>query len=245
MQVQFIGCGDAFGSGGRFNTCFHVTGARCNFLIDCGASSLVALKQSDIELNEINTILITHFHFDHFGGLPSFILDAQFFSNRTQPLTIAGPGGLRDWFKRATEIAFQGSSATSPKFDLEFVELEATRTTTINDLIVTPYDVVHGPADQAFFAYRVEAEDKIIAYTGDTQWTDVLIEVGQQVDLFIAEAYFFNKKIPYHLDLETLESYLPDINPKKLILTHMSHDMLLHEAEVTHICAHDGMVISI
>jgi hypothetical protein len=50
MQLQFIGCGDALGSGGRANTCFHVTGTAVNFLIDCGASSLPALKrQGDID----------------------------------------------------------------------------------------------------------------------------------------------------------------------------------------------------
>ena len=45
MHLQFVGSGDAFGSGGRFNTCFHVVGAETNFLIDCGASSLPALKR--------------------------------------------------------------------------------------------------------------------------------------------------------------------------------------------------------
>ena len=42
MQLRFVGCGDAFGSGGRLNTCFHVSGREANFLIDCGASALPA-----------------------------------------------------------------------------------------------------------------------------------------------------------------------------------------------------------
>ena len=114
MQFQFVGCGDAFGSGGRFNTCFHVTGEGANFLIDCGASSLVALKRAGIFLNDIRTILITHFHADHFGGLPPFMLDAQFFSKRTAPLTVAGPHGLQDWFERVMETAFPGSPTSRP-----------------------------------------------------------------------------------------------------------------------------------
>ena len=93
MQLRFVGCGDAFGSGGRLNTCFHVSGREANFLIDCGASALPALKRLEIDRNEIDLILITHFHGDHFAGLPFVLLDAQF-SRRTRPLTIAGPQGI-------------------------------------------------------------------------------------------------------------------------------------------------------
>ena len=93
MQLRFVGCGDALGSGGRFNTCFHVTGERANFLIDCGASSLVALKSYGIAREAIDVILITHFHGDHFAGLPFLLLDAQF-TRRTRPLVIAGPEGI-------------------------------------------------------------------------------------------------------------------------------------------------------
>ena len=93
MQVQFVGCGDAFGSGGRQNTCFHVTGNAVNCLIDCGASALPALKRYGIVRNDIDLILITHFHGDHFAGLPFFLLDAQF-ARRTRRLVIAGPEGI-------------------------------------------------------------------------------------------------------------------------------------------------------
>jgi len=78
VQLQFIGSGDAFGSGGRNNTCFHVVGENVNLLIDCGASSLPALKRAGISREAIDLILITHFHGDHFAGLPFFLPDAQF-----------------------------------------------------------------------------------------------------------------------------------------------------------------------
>lgn len=71
MQLQFLGCGDAFGSGGRFSTCFMVTGATTRFPIDCGASSLIAMKRFGVDPNSIEAVPITHLHGDHFGGLPS------------------------------------------------------------------------------------------------------------------------------------------------------------------------------
>ena len=124
MQLRFVGCGDALGSGGRFNTCFHVTGASVNFLIDCGASSLPALKRLGIARDDIDLILITHFHGDHFGGLPFLLLDAQF-TRRTRPLVIAGPDGIETKLANLMEALFEHSSKTKQRFDLSVVALEA------------------------------------------------------------------------------------------------------------------------
>lgn len=245
MQIQFIGCGDAFGSGGRFNTCFHVKGERANFLIDCGASSMVALKANQIVLNEIETILITHFHADHFGGVPFFILDAQLLSKRTQPLTIAGPQGIHEWFERAMETGFPGSSKTKQRFDLSIVELQPNETTELGGLSVTPFLANHGDPAGSSFAYRIEAEGRTIAYTGDTEWTEGLIEAGRDTDLFIAEAYFYDKKVKNHLDLATLIEHLPLIGPRRLILTHMSEDMLSRLPDIHYEVAEDGKILEI
>lgn len=243
MQLQFIGCGDAFGSGGRFNTCLHFTGADTNFLIDCGASSLIAMKQFGVARNDIQSILFTHYHADHFGGLPFFMLDAQFFSMRTEPLVIAGPPGLEKWFERVMETSFPGSSKTRPRFDLIFKELTSGVPTRIGSLRVTPYQVKHGSPGGSCFALRVEAGGRTVAYTGDSEWTDAITRAAQGVDLFVAEAYFRNKKVPLHLDLATLEAHLPRIGAKRVILTHMSDDMLNQLHDVNHETAHDGLVV--
>src|SRR5471032_3146919 len=122
MQLQFVGCGDAFGSGGRSNTCFHVTGENVNFLIDCGASSLLALKRLEIARDDIDLVLITHFHGDHFAGLPFLLLDAQF-SRRTRPLVIAGPEGIEMRLAQVMEALFENASKTKQRFDLSVVAL--------------------------------------------------------------------------------------------------------------------------
>lgn len=245
MKITFAGCGDTFGSGGRFNTCFHVRYRATCFLIDCGASSMIALKTQQLDPNEIETILITHFHGDHFGGLPYFILDAQFFSKRREPLQILGPPGLKERFTEVMETAFPGSSRTVPKFELTFQELVPGTTRIVGDKEITTAQVRHGPPEGPFHAYRIRVDDKVLAYTGDTEWVDALIDIGQDADLLIAEAYFFEKKVPLHLDLATLESKLPLIRAKRLVLTHMNDDMLSRLGILDHEAAEDGMVIEL
>lgn len=245
MRLTFVGSGDAFGSGGRFNTCFHVETNRTQFLIDCGASSLIALKRTKINRNAIETIFITHFHGDHFGGIPYFMLDAQFFSKRTSPLTIFGPAGLEKWFKRAMEITFPGSSDAKRKFDVRLMEARPGETSTVNGVTYHCTRVRHGPGEGPFLAYRFMLDGKSVAYTGDTEWVDALVEIGNGADLLIAEAYFFEKLVPFHLDFKTLESKLAQIAPKRLILTHMSKEMLGRVSDQPYETAEDGMVIDL
>jgi ribonuclease BN (tRNA processing enzyme) len=245
MHVQFVGSGDAFGSGGRFNTCFHVVGSSANFLIDCGASSLIALKKFEIDRNAIDFILITHFHADHSGGLPFFMLDAQFFAKRGRPLTIIGPTGLKDWYGRAMDMAFPGSSQTQQKFELCLVEARPDVVLSFDDIDILPAVVRHGRPERSFYAYRITVENKVIAYTGDTEWTDSLIEIGREADLMIAEAYFFDKRVPLHLSYMQLLEKLPLMHPKRLILTHMNDDMLARTERIPHETASDGLKISL
>jgi len=242
MQVQFVGCGDALGSGGRFNTCFHITGERVNFLIDCGASSLPAMKWLGIARDDIDLILITHFHGDHFGGLPFLLLDAQF-TRRTRPLVIAGPEGIETRLTQVMEALFENSSKTKQRFDLSVVALKPEETRTFGAVNVTPSPVVHGESGGPFLAYRVEAEGRVIAYSADTEWTETLIPAARDADLFIAEAYYYDRIVKNHLSLKTLEAHLPDINARRLVLTHMSDDMLGRRERLPYTTAEDGMVV--
>jgi ribonuclease BN (tRNA processing enzyme) len=245
LSLQFIGCGDAFGSGGRFNTCFHLVGDRTNLLIDCGASSLIAMKQQGVDRNAISMIVVTHFHADHFGGIPFFILDAQFFSKRRELLTIVGPVGLETWYERVMETAFPGSSEASQKFEIEFVEIRAGGSVDVAHVKVSAYQAIHGPTDGPYLAVRVETEGRSVAYTGDTEWTTALIPAAFDADLFIAEAYFRDKAIFTHLSLNTIEANLDQLRPKRLVLTHMSDNMLNHPDRSKYETAEDGMVITI
>jgi ribonuclease BN (tRNA processing enzyme) len=158
MRLQFLGSGDAFGSGGRFNTCFHLERqAHGNVLIDCGASSMVAIRKWDVEPNGISTM-------QHYSGAPSYAL-------------------------------------------------------------------------------RIETEGKVLTYSGDTEWVEELIPAAKNADLFICEAYFYDKVMKYHIDYKTLASHLPEIDPKRTIVTHMSPELLSRQGEIALEAASDGLVV--
>ena len=244
MRLQFVGCGDALGSGGRYNTCFHLQGDQANFLIDCGASSLPALKRLGIVRDAIDLILITHFHGDHFAGLPFLLLDAQF-SRRARPLVIAGPQGIEQKLPQVMEAPFEHSSKTKQKFDLSLVTLKPEETRSFGAVKVTPYPVVHGESGEPFLGYRIETEGRIIAYSADTEWTETLIPLGRDADLFIAEASTYDRPVKNHLSLKVLEMHLAEIKPKRLILTHMSDDMLERLETLDYETASDGLVVDV
>ena len=239
--MQFLGSGDAFGSGGRFQTCFYVKCERTRLLIDCGASSLIAMKQFGVDPGVVDLILVTHLHGDHFGGIPFFMLDAQLVAHRTQPLIVAGPPGVESRIREAMEVLFPGSSRAQQKFTTAFVELSQATPRPVGALSVTAYSVVH-PSGAPAYALRVECEGKVIAYSGDTEWTDTLIQVADGADLFICEAYFFDKKVKYHLDYRTLVEHQARLGCHRLVLTHMSEDMLGHLEGLNVEYAEDGRV---
>ena len=239
VQIRFVGSGDAFGSGGRFQTCIAVRTDDDLFLIDCGASSLSAMRQQGIDPGEVSKILVTHLHGDHFGGLPFFILEASASSGRTAPLTLAGPPGIEDRLTRAMEVLYPGSSGLELGFQLTFVELRPRAPAAIDELVVTAFPAAHFSGAPSY-SLRVEVGGKTFVYSGDTQWTDTLIEASAGADLFACECYVFDEDVPLHNSYVKILERRSQLTCKRLILTHMSDLVLSRLSEVEIETASDG-----
>jgi ribonuclease BN (tRNA processing enzyme) len=242
VRVRFVGSGDAFGSGGRWQTCIAVTAAGRTMLVDCGATSLVAMKAQGLDPGSVDAVAVTHLHGDHFGGLPFLILDGQF-SRRTAPLRVLGPPGTADRLARAMEALFPGSSTVRRRFPVEVAELEpggpARR---LDGLSVRAWPVVHASGAPAL-AVRVTDGVRSFGYSGDTEWTPSLVDAARGVNLFAVEAYTYDRNVRYHLDYLTLRSHLDEIEAERTILTHMSPSMLANVDRADLPAASDGLVL--
>ena len=244
MDVQFVGSGDAFGSGGRAQTCIRLAAGGQVLLVDCGATSLAALRAQRLDPGEVAAVVVSHLHGDHFGGLPFLILDGQF-SHRSAPLLVAGPPGIRARLTEAMETLFPGSSRAHRRFPVQVTELAPDGTPArLGAASVRGWQVEHACGAPPL-ALRVESGGVSFAYSGDTQWTPVLAEPARGADLLAVEAYTFDRPIRYHLDYQTLRAHLGELRANRLVLTHMSAAMLGRLTDADLPAAYDGMVIDL
>jgi ribonuclease BN (tRNA processing enzyme) len=247
MRLTVIGSGDAFGSGGRFNTCFLIEAQNKKLLLDFGASSLVALKAQQVDPNSIDGIILSHLHGDHFGGLPFLLLDAQFLARRERPLASCGPPGTRERLNAAMEVFFPNSSKTKWRFQLSVGEITPDVPDEFLGLAVVTTEVVHFSGAPST-AVRLSDGRKTLVYSGDTQWTDTLLKIAQNADLFICECYDYERDLSGHMNWAPLKSKLPELKAHKIMITHMNPTMLAKQDETRAagaLVAEDGLTVEI
>ena len=152
---------------------------------------------------------------------------------------MVGPPGVEARVGEALEVFFPGSTRIARKFDTRFVELADRVPVELGPVRVTGFAVIHASGAPPF-ALRVAGEGKIVTYSGDTEWTETLIEAARGADLFVAEALFYDKPVKFHLDLATLLRHRPRLECRRLVVTHMGDDMLARLDGLTVEAAEDG-----
>jgi ribonuclease BN (tRNA processing enzyme) len=247
MRLTVVGSGDAFGSGGRSNTCFWLETAKGTLTVDFGASALPALKARKLDPNAIDAIVLSHLHGDHFGGLPFLLLDYQFLARRQTPLTIAGPPGTRARLDAALEVFFPKAGGNIWRVPWTVQEIAVGVESDVLGHSVLSVEVVH-QSDAPSTALRLSDGEKTFAYSGDTEWTDALLPIAAQADLFVCECYAYAGKMSGHLSWEILKPRLADLNAKRTMLTHMNPSVLSQLDEIRAagvLIADDGLVLEL
>ncbi len=244
VEVRFLGAGDAFGGHGRLQACIMLSGAGEPVLLDCGMTSLAAMKRAGVDPFDIGYVFVSHHHADHFGGVPLMILEGQA-QGRTKPLTVAGPPGTGDRVWRFLDTAYPGTVERERDFDVRFVDFHERESIEVGPATVTPFQVKHTAGPSPAFGMRVRYGGRTIAYTGDTAWTDALLDLSRDADLFISECLMYDREVPNHLTYQGLVQGLTGHPHGRLVLTHTSAELLAHRDEFDAEVADDGTVISL
>lgn len=244
MRLTVVGCGDAFGSGGRGNTCFHVASGEAAATLDFGGSAIVGCRRFGVDPAAIGHVFLSHLHGDHFGGLPFLLLDGQFVHRRSAPLVIVGPPGTRARLKAALDALFPGTDGFTWRFAWSVEELAPGTTAGFGPWTVTSAEVVHDSGAPST-ALRLSEGARTLAFSGDTEWTDALIPIARDADLLICESSQFEGAPTGHLSYETIAARRQDLGARHVLLSHMGDAMWARRAEVdgAHFSvAEDGLV---
>ena len=225
MHLTIIGCGDAFGTGGRLQSAYLLDIGQRKVLLDCGATTQIGFNRIGFNANEIDTVLISHLHGDHYAGLVWMLLSALYVTKRRVPLRVVGPPTIEARFTAMVEALFPDLSKTKRAFDLEFVEISVAKPYVDTDLNVTAFEVSH-PSGAPSHALRITAAGRTLAFSGDTEWVDALVPCAADADLFLVECCAVDRPMKFHLNWRTIEQRLPQLSAKRIMLTHMNADML-------------------
>lgn len=217
-------------------TAYLLDGASSRVLVDCGVTTLLGLEQAKLSDASITHIVISHLHGDHFGGLVWFLMHATFVLRRTTPLDIYGPVGIEARVTAAFDVLYPGVQESLGGFEVRYHEMHADMVTNVGGIDVTPFVVLH-PSGAPSHALRFEENGRVLAFSGDSEWTEALVIAGKNADLYLMECYKFEGNPVMHLSWKTIQQHLDRIGCKRIVLTHMSQEMLDRRGEV-----HDGRI---
>jgi ribonuclease BN (tRNA processing enzyme) len=244
VRVTFLGSGDAFNARARCHAGYLITTRANTVLVDCGPTTLLALKREGLTPDGIDAIALSHMHGDHFGGVPFLFLHYVFDTPRQRPLTIVGPPGtgarVRDLFR----TMYRDLSAKPLPFSLTFVELCDGQRHAVGEIDLLAFAVPHQENDLSL-GFRLTAGDRTILYSGDTGWTEALVTQSQGTDLFICECCYFDTRRDFHLDYPRIAENRSRFGCRRLVLTHAGHEVHARFGEVAEQIAHDGLIVEL
>jgi ribonuclease BN (tRNA processing enzyme) len=243
-EVVCIGTSDAFGAGGRRQSAYLVRAESSSLLLDCGVTTVTGLAFLGIDRNEIDAIVVSHFHGDHFGGIPAMLLAAVYGDLRRRPLDVAGPPGIEERVRNVAWALGHPIEGRELGFDLRFRELSTGQRTAIAGFEIETFATHHAP-EACPHGVLCRANGRSIAYSGDTGWFDTLPDKVRGADLFLCECTQEGRGYPYHLSLEELEPRRGELDCGRILLTHLGREMRERSDYRGFEVADDGLVVKV
>lgn len=244
VRVTILGSGDAFGSGGRLNSAYLVEAPGVTFLVDAGPTVLQGLKSAGRDTGTIDFVLLTHLHGDHFGGVPFLFMEWRWCNPRTRPFAVYGPPGVQTRVEALFAALYEQSAKEGPPFPLRYGELTPGPACDVEQKIrVQAIQVPHAP-ELLCLGYRIEVAGKVLLFSGDTMWSDALMQQARGADLFLCDCSNYETK-EFHLSYPQIAAHASQLGARRLVLTHLGHEPLRRLSELTLECARDGMTIDL
>ncbi len=239
VEVVFLGTGSTSAPAGRSHSCILVRDGTTTLLMDCGSAALPPVTRA-IDPAKIDAVLVSHLHGDHFGGIP-FLLMHQSYAGRTRPLTIAGPAGLERRVRDVAVALYSDFYAHPTPYPVDFLAFgEGERD--IAGARVTAVPVVHHPSAEPY-GLRVRIGGKLIAYTGDAEWSDAIPALADGADLFVCESTTYASRWPGHLSGVELAGHRAELRCARILLTHLGPEAVAHRDQMPYEVAEDGLTI--
>ena len=219
LELSFLGSGNAFTPDGRYWSSFLLNG---RYLFEAPPTLLPHLKRLGVPLADIRAVFISHFHGDHFLGLPFLFLEYLHVTPRQEDLYIVGPPGVEEMIEGLAEMAFPNLSHADAGYRRPYLEVESDRQQTVDDLQFQAFRMKHANEKLVSLGYRVRLAEKVLAYTGDTELCDELFALAEGADVLVLDCNYSQGEGPEHVSF----SEVPEIRGRlplstTIILTHL------------------------
>ena len=222
LKVTLLGTGVGIPQPGRSQAAILMEND-LPLLFDCGAGTLLRLDQIGASLEAIDTVVLSHLHLDHVHDLLA-LANGRYLSGLAG-LTIYGPLGTREWFD-----ILHSAYPNLEKMEVEVQELKAMDSFSLKGFDIFAEEARHSvPA----LAYRLESEERVIVYSGDTEPSARVAALADGSDLLIHECSFPEPfDVTNHTTPLKLGNLLRNQDLKRVVLTHLYPQTEGHEDEM-------------
>lgn len=218
MEVRFLGVGEACDE--RYpNTSVLVQGQDKTVLLDCGFSVPCRFFRHVHDPDALDAVWISHFHGDHFFGIPQLLL-RLFETGRKKPLYFIGQSGIEHLVLRAMDFAYP-SFYKKFGYECRFVALEPGQAL---DALGLRWQGAVNKHSQLDLALCLEMDRKRLYFSGDGRPTPQAKAMAQGCDLMIHEGFLLEGRIHGHGSVQGCLDFAREAGVKKLAIVHLQRD---------------------